>query len=244
MSQFKRFLVCADNHGDLVCLDAKKKLLDFAKTWKPHYRIHLGDVFDFSCLRMGASQEDKSDGIGNDFTDGIAFLDEFKPGFLTLGNHDDRIYMQAQQRADGILRERCEELCKSLERELAKRKIKWVPYHINKYLQLPEGGPKLIHGFKSSLYPAKAHFDNWGPSICGHVHKPDYHAARHISGGESFSVGCMADLSKFTYSNRQPARLGHRTGFLYGIINSKGKWTAWNISKDEDGDWISPHGQL
>ena len=91
MSKYKKFLVAADNHGSLVCQDAKKVLLSFAETWKPDYRVHLGDLWDFSPLRRGASQEEKADGISDDFIQGLEFLDDFKPNFLTLGNHDDRI---------------------------------------------------------------------------------------------------------------------------------------------------------
>ena len=33
MSKFKRFIVAADNHGELACPEAIKKILDFNKTW-------------------------------------------------------------------------------------------------------------------------------------------------------------------------------------------------------------------
>ncbi|MFO0203625.1 MAG: metallophosphoesterase [Alphaproteobacteria bacterium] len=244
MSKFKKFLVAADNHGHLVCDESRRKLLEFAETWKPDYRIHLGDNWDFSPLRRGASQEEKADGISNDFVAGLEFLNDFKPHYLTLGNHDDRIYQLAIHCADGILRERCADLVATVERELTRRKIKFVEYRVNSFLRLPEGGPKLIHGFRSTMYPAKAHFDHWGECLHGHVHKPDEHVARHIDGGRSFSVGCLADLTRLTYSDRQPAKLGHRNGFLYGIINTKtSQWNAWQIIR-EGNDWISPHGPL
>jgi len=60
---FKKFIVAGDNHGELGCPIAIKKFLDFCEDWKPHYKIHLGDVFDFACLRRGASQEEKADGV-------------------------------------------------------------------------------------------------------------------------------------------------------------------------------------
>lgn len=241
---FKRFLVAADNHGGLVDEEATRKFLDFADTWKPHHRIHLGDLWDFSPLRRGASQEDKADGIADDYIAGLDFLDRFKPNFLTLGNHDDRIWQGAAHSADGIMRERCAELADKSEAEFRKRKITWCAYHVGKYLQMPEGGPKLIHGFRSTLYPARAHHDNWGACLHGHVHKPDEYVARHIDGSMAFSVGCLANLDKLSYADRTPAKLGWRNGWLYGIINSKtGAWHAWHVKKEE-GVWISPQGQL
>lgn len=244
MSKFKRFIVGTDPHGSLVCDEAVKKLLDFDATWKADYRIHLGDAWDFSPLRRGASQEEKAEGISEDFTAGLIFLDQFKPHFLTLGNHDDRVFQHATHCADGILRERCEELCVAIEREFKKRKTAWCEYKVGKYLMMPEGGPKLIHGFRSTMYPAKAHYENWGECLHGHCHTADEYTARHISGGKAFSVPCLADLNKLTYSDRQPAKLGHRNGFLYGIINQKtGAWDAWQVTKIK-GDWFSPHGPL
>jgi hypothetical protein len=240
----KRFIVAADNHGGLVSHLAKKVLLAFCETWKPSYRIHLGDLWDFSPLRRGASQEEKAFGIADDYVEGLNFLDEYKPNFLTLGNHDDRIYQYATHCADGMLRERCEELVVASEKEFKRRKIIYCEYKVTKFLRLPEGGPKLIHGFRSTVSPAKAHYDNWGECLHGHCHTKDEHTARHVEGGKAFSVACMADLDKLTYSDRQPAKLGHRNGFLYGIINTKtGDWTAWQVTK-ENGIWISPQGIL
>lgn len=244
MSNYKRFLVVADNHGGLACSVAIKKALDFAKSWKPDYRIHLGDVWDFTPLRSKASQDEKAEGIEDDYRMGWEFLDDYKPTHLTLGNHDDRIWMNVHKAADGVLRETCARIAAEAEAEFRKRKIKFVQYHVNAYMKLPEGGPKLIHGFRSTLYPAKAHYENWGECLHGHCHTKDEHTARHIDGGKAFSVACLADLEKLTYSNRQPAKLGHRNGFLYGIINTRtGAWQAWQVTRDGN-DWISPQGVL
>jgi len=241
---YKKFLVAADNHGSLVCEKAKKKILEFAKTWKPNYKVHLGDLWDFGCLRRNASPDERADGISDDYQMGLEFLDAFKPGYLTLGNHDDRIWMHSTSCTDGMLREHCSNLAKIAEEEFRKRKIKWVPYHVSKYLQLPEGGPKLIHGFKSSVNSAKAHHDGWGSCLHGHVHAPGTYVARHIDGGMSCSVGCLADIDQMTYADRYQAKHGWRQGFLFGLINEKtGSWQAWHAT-NENGVWISPHGVL
>ena len=243
MSLWKKFVACGDNHGKLVCDAAVSKFLAFVDDYKPHYRIHLGDLWDFAPLRGGASPEDKAEGIADDYKAGLAFLDKYKPNYLALGNHDDRIW-KLREAADGIMRERCHDLVEYSIREFKTRKIKWIPYRVDKFLTLPEGGPKLIHGFRSTMYPAKAHWDNWGPCIHGHTHKPDAYVARHIEGSASYSVGCLADLSLMHYADRTPAKLGWRQGWLHGVINTKtGKWYAWHTT-NENGTWISPSGQL
>jgi len=241
---YKKFIVAADNHGSLVCEASKKKFLAFADSWKPHHRIHLGDLWDLSPLRRGASSEERADGISDDYQMGLEFLDAFRPNFLTLGNHDDRLWQHSTNCSDGMLREHCAKLAQASEDEFKKRKIAWVPYHVSKFLRMPEGGPKLIHGFRATMYPAKSHFENWGACLHGHTHKPDVYTARHIDGEASFSVGCLADIDAMTYADRTPAKLAWRNGWLYGIINDRtGAWQAWHVIK-ENGVWISPMGIL
>jgi hypothetical protein len=244
MASYKKFIVVADNHGVLGCPKAIKKALDFNKTWGAHYRIHLGDFIDLSPLRRGASSEEKADGISDDVTMGMEFIRQFQPHYLTIGNHEDRLALHSTGCSDGMLRERCLELWASIEDEFKQMKIKTCPYHVSRYLRMPEGGPKLIHGFKSSIHAAKAHFDGWGSCIHGHVHAPATYHARHVDGGMAFSVGCLADIDQMSYADRYQAKHGWRQGFLFGLINTKtGSWQAWHAT-NEDGVWVSPHGIL
>lgn len=245
MANYKKFLACADNHGGLVCPNAASTLLDFSKQWKPHYRIHLGDCWDFAPLRNGASQEDKACGIKEDYELGWNFLEEYKPTHLTLGNHDDRIWMNIEKCSDGLLRERCAELAGEAENRLRKMRTAFIPYCVDSFLQMPEGGPKLLHGFRSTMYPAKAHFDHWGSCLVGHVHHPDSYVARNVDGGKAYALGCIGDIKKMTYANRYPSRLGWRNSFLYGLLNTRtGAWHAWEVTKEKTGEWVSPNGIL
>lgn len=243
----KKFIVCGDNHGDLVSGEATKKLIKFRDEWMPRggHLIHVGDLFDMGSLRKGASDEERQRGISNDFQAGIRFLDiGFK--FLTLGNHDARMWQAAETSSNGILREHCADLVQATEREFKKRKIQWVPYHVGRYLTLPEGGPKFLHGFVAGQYPATGMHSIYGDSIFGHVHSPSTFNAKRIDGGQAFSLGCMADIEAMTYAERHPGRLKWRNGFGFGLICEKtGRWNFWNVSKDpETGDWITPMGIL
>jgi len=219
-----------------------QKLLGFSKAWNPHYRVHLGDNWDFATLRGGAGPDEKAGGLSEDFSAGLAFLDDFKPHYLTLGNHDDRIWQMAKSVSNGVLREHCQGLAESAEQQFTKRKIKWVPYRVGAYLHLPEGGPKLIHGFHSGINPAKMHFERYGPCVHGHVHSPSQYTGRHIDQGEAFSIGCIGDITQMEYADRHTAKLGWRQGFAYGIINTKtGDTKIWQVTKEGD-TWISPQG--
>lgn len=241
---WKRFVVGTDNHGNLGCHDAIGKFLAFVEQWNPHYRIHLGDCFDFAGLRKKASPEERAERLSVDYRAGLDFLDAYRPHYLTLGNHDWRLWRASDEFSEGILSDLCRQQADALEGELRSRKIKWCQWGVGNFLTMPEGGPKLLHGYRATMAPAKAHWDNWGPNLHGHVHKPDSYNARHIDGGISMSVPCLADLSRLSYANGTPAKLAWRQGWAYGMIESKtGRWQAWHVT-NEGGRWISPMGEL
>jgi predicted phosphodiesterase len=240
----ERSIFIADTHGDLVCQDAVKMVKDVIADWKPKHRVHLGDVWDFRALRKKAEAEERAEGISYDYNCGFELLEWYRPNLLTMGNHDYRLWRAARETSNGVLADLCGRLVDEAEDRMRKLKIQWCAYAVDQYLQLPMGGPKLIHGFKSSMYPAKAHFDNWGSCLFGHVHRPDSYEARHIDGGKAYALGTLADLKKMSYADHHAAKLGWRQSFRIGQHNTKtGRWNTWEITK-EDGQWMSPMGIL
>jgi len=239
---WEKSIFIADTHGDLVCPEAVGVVKKFIEDWKPKHRVHLGDVWDFRSIRRGASPDERMEGISHDYNCGMELLDWYRPNLLTMGNHDYRLWRAAHETSNGILADLCATKCQETEDKLRAMKIKWVPYEVGAYLSI--GSLKLIHGFRSTMYPAKAHFENWGSCILGHVHKPDVYHARHIDGGTSHVVGTLADIKKMTYADHHAAKLGWRNSFAYGLHNTKtGKHEIWQVVKDGK-DWISPMGKL
>ena len=53
MSEWKKFVAFGDTHGDMVHKETLQALSNFIKEWKPDYKIHIGDLFDFRALRQG-----------------------------------------------------------------------------------------------------------------------------------------------------------------------------------------------
>jgi len=245
MSKLKPFIACGDNHGDLVLDEAIGKLKQFKAEWMPRggKMVHVGDLWDMGSIRKGASDEERQRGISDDFEYGMRFLDL---GFthLTLGNHDARLWNNAEYNANGLIKEHCESLVRDAEREFKKRKIQWIPYHVDKWITLPEGGPKFLHGFVAGQYPATGMHQIYQDCIFGHVHAPSTFTAKGCDGGQSFSLECMADIQKMRYCETKPGRLKWRYGFGFGLINERtGKFNFWNVVK-EDGIWITPFGEL
>lgn len=230
------------SHGDIFDDRAKNVVQKLIEMHKPKHRNHLGDVFDLRAIRRGAGPEEKADGMKRDLQAGMELLDWYRPQILTLGNHDHRIWRVSAETSDATKAELFEKVALDLEDQFRKMQIKWCQWGVDNYLKMACGGPKLLHGYLSSLSPAKAHFDRWGDCIVAHVHTSDYYEARHRDGGKAFTVGTLADIKKMTYADNYPAKLGWRQSILCTTHNTKtGKWYGWQAVND-GGTWVTPYG--
>lgn len=238
-----KFLICADNHGNHISEAAADAFLRFNAAFKPNVRVHLGDFIDCAALRKGASIEDQQCGMRDDYEAGVRFLKQYKPHLLTLGNHDDRLWQSAQFHHNGVIRSYCESLVEDTERLFKQLKITTSPYKAKAYLELFPGGPKLIHGIKTGVNSARAHFALYGSCFYGHGHGPIAYTGMHIDGGGAIGLGCLADMDKLSYADKWGSKLGWRNGFVAGKVTKSGKWIAWHIIH-EDGEWLDPLGIL
>ena len=96
----EKFVIVSDIHGihkdDRAC-DAA---IAFTKDFNPSIRIIAGDLWDFSAIRKGATEDDRAVSMRDDFDAGSQFADSFFKGgtknTLMLGNHDVRVYDLAE----------------------------------------------------------------------------------------------------------------------------------------------------
>src|SRR6056297_3489052 len=92
----QKILIVADSHGDMIDDRTRQAVLSFKRSYKPDIIIHLGDAWDFRPLRRGASIEEKSESMMDDYAHGETFLKALFSGdqnnYFLMGNHDDRIY--------------------------------------------------------------------------------------------------------------------------------------------------------
>ena len=88
----KTCLMCGDSHGEAIDMRTAKAVLARKEDMKPDTLIHLGDAFDFSSIRRGASAEEKAMSMLDDFEMGLQFLGQFFKGkadkYFLWGNHD------------------------------------------------------------------------------------------------------------------------------------------------------------
>jgi predicted phosphodiesterase len=239
---WEKSIFMADSHGDLVCRKTLKKFYEFMEDWKPKHRVHLGDVWDFRSLRMGASNEDRADSIKVDYQCGIELLTKFKPTMLTLGNHDHRLWRIAAEHSNRTLADLAAQKVDETEDFFRKQRIQWLPYNAKKTFKI--GNLRPFHGFLTGENVAKRHFLRYSSCIFGHVHTASSWCAEHIDGGGAHSVAAMADLDRMTYSETKPGTLAHRKGWAFGLHNTKTGAHRIYHATVEDGVVVSPQGIL
>ncbi len=248
---WETFVYASDNHGDQADPDAITKFHEFCADYNPTHRIHGGDLFDLRPLRRGASADERAERIELDVTAGEIFLETYRPDTFLLGNHDIRLWEGIHSNC-GLTGTCCLQMLKKLQGEvddkpliggiLKKVGVKRVlPYHRQQGIY-SLGDLNMIHGYRATMYPAKSHSENYGPSVlCGHVHKYDVHTPRHYNGGLSMSAPCLADLD-MKYLDRCVAALAHDNGWVFGVVNNRtGKFEMWAVRRQRhDNVWIDP----
>lgn len=233
-----KFVACGDNHGDLVDNRLANQLFAFCKEWKPKYKIHLGDNWDFRCIRKGASASEEHDlDIEDDWVAGQAFLESYKPTVFLWGNHDHRLMNMLDRNNKAVVRGYARQGIDRIEGILRKIGCKEVrPYHYDKGVyQL--GPVSFVHGYSANLSSERQHASHYaisgGACIMGHVHRMGMDIGPRHGGVTGYSAGCLAEVERMTYASQRLATARWQPGWLFGMINEKtGGWQVWQANVD------------
>lgn len=227
----RRFVAVGDNHGNLVDKTAANVAFDFTDEFKPDYRIHLGDLRDNACLRMGASIDEQQQPLDEDWEMGEWFASRFFGARCTnvflQGNHDaPRIEAQ-------LLNAKGEAITARAKRELGHTLLdehKALMKRLNVTHDLPYdarngvfeiGRLRFIHGYHHCQNAAKKHAEIYGNAIFGHIHRPQHFSPPHIDGSFGQSGGCLCDLDP-PYMMKNTSKLSWAHEFLYGFVDESG----------------------
>tara|TARA_R110000787_G_scaffold278642_1_gene388464 strand:- start:215 stop:943 length:729 start_codon:yes stop_codon:yes gene_type:complete len=238
---FKKFIFGTDSHGDMICKETEKKFLEFVESYKPHHRIHGGDVFDFRPLRGGSGAEEKSESMKKDLNMGLQFIDDYRPNHILLGNHDDRLWQKANCWTDGVMRDLCENLVLEIEGNRVWKRAKVLPYD-SRLGVLKIGDLQFIHGYNAGIYAARQAIQVYKGSgtgvIMGHVHGFSTFEDRSLNRAVGISCGALCSID-MPYNSKNTAKLGHNNGWIFGEIHSGGEWEAWSVRKSGK-IWLNP----
>ena len=222
----KKFVIVADNHGDQIHRPTEKKFFEFLADFDPHIRVHLGDNWDFSAIRAGASDADRASDLEKDWLEGENFLRRFFKGGETnvflRGNHDERIFRLLKDPCSGVTREYARQGCQGIEELMTELKAKMLPYDSRKGV-FKLGNLSCLHGYHAGMHAAAQHARVYGECIFGHVHTFDSSPVASLERRVARSIGCLArhDMS---YCSSQTGKLRWSNGWAYGFLYPNGQY--------------------
>lgn len=235
--QWKKFLIGFDIHGDKQDKTANEKFFAFNEIWRPDIRICGGDLFEFACLRKGASEEERHESMAADYAAGMKWLKMFQPHHFLNGNHDARCWELAEL-DKGIESDYASQIIMEIGRECKSMGCKVYPYHKRDGV-LRIGHLKVLHGFYCGVYASRQHALTYGSCLFGHIHVIDEHAVPGLDRRVARGCGCLCSTD-MDYAERRPNTLRQANGFPFGVINSRtGEYHVWQ-AENVNGSWIVP----
>ena len=232
----RRFVIASDSHGDQLDPVVEKKFFAWLKDWSPEIRIHAGDLFDFAAIRNGASNEEKSMSMADDYEAAMDFAKRFFSGGETKwylkGNHCQRLW-DLLDKQDGVLRDFAEQKTKEIEKKMRAWGVKMLPYDARKGV-LKIGKMQVIHGYKSGINATRQHATIYRNCIHGHDHAQGIVPVENLDGPAlAMGTGCMCVID-MPYNSRQTNKLRHQQGWVYGVLNDDGTYQAFQAKRVGD----------
>jgi hypothetical protein len=234
----KRFVIVADNHGDQIHRPTEAKFFEFLADFKPHVRVHLGDNWDFSAIRSGASDSDRASDLDADWREGESFLRRFFKGGQTnvflRGNHDERIFRLLKDPCSGVVRDYAKRGCEDINRIVKQTAARMLPYDSHKGVY-KLGKLSCLHGYHAGVHAALAHGRIYGECVFGHVHAFDVSPVPSLERKVSRSIGCLA-RHDMAYCSSNTGKLRWAHGWAYGFLYPNGRYQLFE-AESVNGDF-------
>jgi hypothetical protein len=228
----RKFVVAPDIHGAEMDSDACQSLLEFVRDFKPEVRVISGDLWDFGAIRKGASDDERSVSMRDDFEAGKSFSEAFFKGgsenHLMLGNHDVRAWDLAES-VDAVRADLGHQMVNDITSMAKRQRAKLWPYD-SRYGVLELGNLRVVHGYHTGMSACAAHSRIYGNVIFGHIHSIESFQTPGLKSQEARSIGCLCKLDQ-GYADRKTAKLRWAHGFAYGWLHDDGTYTIHQARK-------------
>lgn len=239
----RKFIAVSDSHGDMVDPDSERAVMDFISDFRPSVRIHLGDAFDFRCLRRGASEDEKNDSLSADWEAGSEFLRKYFKGgqenYFLHGNHDSPRLERLLGSTNAALRNFAERGLQDFKSLLQRCRVKQVFPYDSRHGVLRLGHLKCIHGYATGVGAGGKHARAYGNVIYGHIHQVDVTAVdSDESTREARCIGALCKLD-MDYNAHHIGKLRHANGFAYGYLHDDGSYTLFQAVKINGKFWAA-----
>ena len=242
MSNIIKVVAMGDNHGNHADPDTLKAVLEFCKDFKPNYKIHLGDNWNFACLRKGVNKDER-EAAWNDLTEdiemGVEWLNRFQPTHALKGNHCARVrdHMRATDSRSKL--ERLEDINKAMNKAYRQAGVKVVREYTVRENLVQIGPLGFSHGFAGDIMRMYSCM-NIGPGkalTVGHWHTAMQMMMPRWGGGVYWLCGAACAL-EMDYNEKHLQSLRHQNGFMAYIIKD-GSYVGRQAHKF-NGKWLMP----
>lgn len=228
------------SHGDHICPEARKAVLEFKSKWKPDTTLHLGDFVDLASLRAGAQSSadsaDRARNIADDIAEGISFLYELEPKHILFGNHEARLYAWASS-PNALKAHAAQCTLDDIDKCTKKLKATTYPYTVRSYVQL--GDLKALHGFVYNVNAIRDTAESYGcKTLMAHIHRCGQERARTLNGVSGYSLGMLMKFDP-DYAATRRATLAWSQGFAYGFYTDN-QSTVNIVERTYGQPWMLP----
>lgn len=217
------WMFATDLHGDKQDGRAVRLFRAHVDDVGPSIRGFGGDVWDFRAWRVGASEKEKRDRVRRDFDAGMTFLKWYRPTFITLGNHDARLWDQVEN--DGPMADFCETLVDEFRDLCRANGTRVLPYDKRRGI-FRVGRMKFAHGFFDGRCAAERMGQAYGSILFGHGHAIDVASTPADHRRAARMVGCLCRLD-FPYNRKHVNSLRQAHGWAYGPLYPDGTYQAF-----------------
>lgn len=237
----KTFQIVSDIHGIHRNERACNASLAFAKDFKPDIRVIAGDLFDFAAIRKGASDEERSLSLAEDYELGMDYAKRFFAGgservFLN-GNHDSPRLLALSQSTDGARADLGKLMLRDLNAGMARLKAKVLPYD-SRYGIYDIGHLKVCHGYFTGTTACAKHAAVYGNVVFGHIHSIESYQVPGLDQREARSIGCLCDLDP-DYASTKTGKLRWAHGWAFGWAEDDGTYSLFQV-RGVNGKFTAP----
>lgn len=219
----KRIMALGCSHGEYIDPVAEKGVLAFRERWKPHTVVHLGDAWDFACLRTGArgNSEDVDRGrpLDPDADRAAEFLRRLRPTHFLAGNHEIRVVELAEHwcaRTSALAKRVLDEMQTTLEDLRCTYRMTW---DLRTFFTF--GDYKFLHGTLFGAYYLRDTARALGNCVIAHAHRPGMATAERDDSARAYSPGCLRTVESAGYARARASTLAWGHGVVWGEYNDK-----------------------
>lgn len=235
-TKWKRFMAVGCSHGVYADPNAVAGVLKFREQWKPDTTIHLGDFIDMSPFMSSA--KGKGDPIEPDITNGLGFLNQYRPNIILNGNHEVRLWKEALSNDEVYsgyairLINDIKQTANKLNATLIDYTGIWQSYKLADYT--------FTHGTIYGEQVCRDMAEIYGNVIFAHTHKVGMAVGRRTDTPKGICVGTLTKRGALEYANTRRATFAWSQGMTWGVYNEN-KLIPWLHEQPHDiPDWVLP----